>query len=149
MLGEEVTAGEDLPPFTNSAMDGFAVRAADVSGASAEATVHLQVLADQPAGAVVAVEVRPGTAVRIMTGARMPAGADAVVPVEHTSLPRGAAKVQRPVKPGGNVRRAGEDVRAGESILRPGRCCGQPSWGCWRRWVALRSRCTERRWWRW
>jgi molybdopterin molybdotransferase len=120
VLGEDVTAKEDLPPFANSAMDGFAVRAADVVAASAEAPVRLEVLADQPAGSVTAVEVRPGTAVRIMTGARLPVGADAVVPVEHTSGSGSTVQVQRPVKPGGNVRRAGEDVHAGEAVLRSG-----------------------------
>lgn len=120
VLGEEVAAEEDLPPFANSAMDGFAVRAVDVAGASAAAPVSLQVLAEQPAGSVTAVEVRSGTAVRIMTGARMPAGADSVVPVEHTSGSGGGVAVQRPVKAGGNVRRAGEDVHAGEAVLHAG-----------------------------
>lgn len=120
VLAEDVIAREDLPPFANSAMDGFAVRAADVAGAGAASPVEVRVLADQPAGSPVAVHVGPGTAVRIMTGARMPAGADAVVPVEHTAGSGGAVQVLRPVPPGSNVREAGEDVRAGETVLARG-----------------------------
>lgn len=120
VLAEDVTAREDLPPFANSAMDGFAVRAADVAGASAESPVEVRVLADLPAGSVVAVTVGAGAAVRIMTGAGMPAGADAVVPVEHTAGAGGVVRVLRPVRPGGNVRQAGEDVRAGETVLTRG-----------------------------
>lgn len=120
VLAEEVAAAEDLPPFANSAMDGFAVRAADVAGAGAERPVALRVLADAPAGTVVAARVGPGTAVRIMTGARMPAGADAVVPVEHTAGAGDTVRVLRPVRAGGNVRLAGEDVRAGEVVLPRG-----------------------------
>lgn len=120
VLAEQVTADGDIPPFTNSAMDGFAVCAADVAAASEDSPVRLKVLADEPAGTVVTVEVRPGTAVRIMTGASMPAGADAVVPVEHTSGERDLVEVRRSVRRGGNVRHAGEDVRAGEVVLQPG-----------------------------
>lgn len=120
VLAEQVQAADNIPPFTNSAMDGFAVRAADVAAASEASGVRLKVLADEPAGTVVTVEVQPRTAVRIMTGASMPAGADAVVPVEHTSGTLDAVEVLRPVRSGGNVRRAGEDVRAGEVVLRHG-----------------------------
>ncbi|HPC83629.1 MAG TPA: molybdopterin molybdotransferase MoeA [Thermoanaerobaculaceae bacterium] len=120
VLAEVVTAPEDVPPFTNSAMDGFAVRAGDVAGASPEGPVELRVLADLPAGTAARVRVAPGTAARIMTGARMPEGADAVVPVEHTAMAAGTVWVRRAVRAGGNVRRAGEDVRAGETVLAPG-----------------------------
>lgn len=120
VLAEEVTAREDLPSFANSAMDGFAVRAADVAGASPESPVEVRVLADLPAGSVTAVSVGPGAAVRIMTGARMPAGADAVVPVEDTSASGGGVRVSCRVRPGANVRQAGEDVRAGETVLARG-----------------------------
>lgn len=120
VLAAEVAAGEDLPPFANSAMDGFAVRAADVVEASEASSVELRVLADLPAGAVTDVQLGPGQAMRIMTGARMPAGADAVVPVEHTAAAGHVVRVRRPVRAGSNVRQAGEDVRAGEVVLRRG-----------------------------
>jgi molybdopterin molybdotransferase len=85
VLAEEVTAAEDLPPFANSAMDGFAVRAADVAGASDDAPVPLRVTGEVFAGSGRLPRVEPGTAVRIMTGGPLPPGADAVVPVEKTT----------------------------------------------------------------
>jgi len=120
VLAEDVLAAADLPPFPNSAMDGFAVRTADVASASPETPVRLAVLADAPAGTVIRCEVVPGTAVRIMTGAALPPGTEAVVPVEHTSSTPDAVAIFRPVRKGGNLRGAGEDVHAGERILRPG-----------------------------
>lgn len=120
VLAEEVLCPEDLPPFPNSAMDGFAVRAADVASASHETPVRLKVLADAPAGTVVRCEVVPGTAVRIMTGAELPPGTEAVVPVEHTASTPGEVEIHRPVRKGGNLRMAGEDVHAGERILGQG-----------------------------
>ena len=120
VLAEDAVARENLPPFSNSAMDGFAMRASDVAGASAHDPVEIRVLADQPAGSPVSVRVRPGTGVRIMTGAQMPAGADAVVPVEHTAGSGSAVQVLRPVRPGSHVREAGEDVRAGERVAARG-----------------------------
>ncbi|MDA8439253.1 MAG: molybdopterin molybdenumtransferase MoeA, partial [Propionibacterium sp.] len=84
VLAEDVRAPSALPRWDNSAMDGYAVRASDVSGASAQAPVALRVLADLPAGSEARPTVLPGTAARIMTGAVVPAGADAVVPVEQT-----------------------------------------------------------------
>ncbi|HNX49124.1 MAG TPA: molybdopterin molybdotransferase MoeA, partial [Thermoanaerobaculaceae bacterium] len=117
VLADELTASHDLPPFANSAMDGFAVRAADVVSATAEVPARLRVLADVPAGSVAGVAVAPGTCLRIMTGAGLPAGADTVVPVEHTTAGPGWVEVARPARSGANVRRAGEDVRAGEIAL--------------------------------
>ena len=120
VLAEDVLAAEDLPPFSNSAMDGFAVRAADVAFASREAPVRLKVLADAPAGTVVDCTIRPGTAVRIMTGASLPPGAEAVVPVEHTVSTPMTVDILRSVSAGENLRRSGEDVRAGERVLARG-----------------------------
>jgi len=120
ILAEDVVATEDLPPFPNSAMDGFAVRAEDVATATREQPVRLRVLADAPAGTVVACEVRSGTAVRIMTGASLPPGTEAVVPVEHTASTSAEVTVLRPVRKGGNLRQAGEDVRTGERVLVQG-----------------------------
>jgi len=120
VLAEEVTADRDIPPLPNSAMDGYAVRAADV----ARVPARLRVIAEAPAGRLCPAEVAPGTAVRIMTGAPLPAGADAVVPFEHTRVAQDSSctiEVLREVRPGANVREAGEDVRAGQVVLTPGR----------------------------
>lgn len=137
VVAEAPTARISLPPWDNSAMDGYAVRAEDTAGATEDAPVHLQVIGDIAAGAAPAVGVRPGSAVRIATGAPLPAGADAVVPVElSTPLdasgqrgPRGrdatgpvptACLVHQPVAQGGSVREAGSDLRAGAILLEPG-----------------------------
>ena len=120
VLASRVVSPETVPPFTNSAMDGDAVRADDCETASPEAPVPLEVLADLPAGSVATEEVRPGTAIRIMTGAPLPAGADAVVPVEATTSEGSRVRVAAPVKRGANVRLAGEDLREGEELLPAG-----------------------------
>ena len=91
MLAEAVTAPVDLPPFDNSAMDGYAVLASDVAGASEASPVTLSVIGDIAAGDPGAHGIRPGLCARIMTGAPVPGGADAIVPVEWTD--GGAAKV--------------------------------------------------------
>lgn len=116
VLAEEVIADRDIPPHTNSAMDGYAVRGADV----AHAPARLRVIGEAPAGRSCPVEVTPGAAVRIMTGAPIPAGADTVVPFEHTRLEGEWVEVLQAPSPGANVRPAGEDVRAGETVLTPG-----------------------------
>ena len=85
VTAETVTASVSLPPWANSAMDGYAVRSADTAGATEDAPVELRVIGDIAAGAAPDVTVVPGTAVRIATGARLPEGADAVVPVEDTT----------------------------------------------------------------
>jgi molybdopterin molybdotransferase len=118
-------AGEAVPPFDNSAMDGFAVRAAD----TADAPVALRVVDTVAAGAVSEVEVGHGEAIRIMTGAPLPAGADAVVVQErtHPGDEDATVVVEGRVEPGAAVRRAGEDVRPGDvvveagSVITPGR----------------------------
>jgi molybdopterin molybdotransferase len=125
----DVVSEEALPRWDNSAMDGFAVRAAD----TADAPVLLRVLADAPAGSAAVVSVEPGTAVRIMTGAPVPPGADAVVPVEDTDaqFPRldPQVTVRRSAPEGAHVRRAGEDARAGEVVVRAGSLIGPPEVG--------------------
>jgi len=114
VLAEDVVSDVDVPPFANSAMDGFAVRAGETPG-------RLIVIADQPAGYVTDKAVEPGTAIRIMTGAAMPAGADTVVPVEDTDGGRdGSVNIAVATPPGANVRAAGEDVRQGETVLPGG-----------------------------
>jgi len=110
-LGEDVVAGEDLPPFDASAMDGYAV----VAGEGAE----LPVVGESRAGAPASGALEAGQAMRISTGAVMPAGADAVVPVERVTE-RGEIVVVPAVEAGANVRSAGEDMRAGERVLAAG-----------------------------
>lgn len=121
-LAEPVMATLAVPPFDNSAMDGFAVRARDV----ARVPVDLDVVGDVPAGRPPEGALRAGQAMRIMTGAPLPAGADAVVPVEDTDQSPGdtplpaRVRVRAAVGPGRHVRRAGEDVRAGDTVLPAG-----------------------------
>jgi molybdopterin molybdotransferase len=120
ILTEDVTAALSLPPFDNSAMDGYAVRAADVAGASDEAPVRLPVVGDVAAGDPGGYTVQPGLCVRIMTGAPMPPGADAVVPVEWTDGGVATVQVRQAPEAGAFIRRSGEDVTAGELVLAAG-----------------------------
>ena len=123
-LCEDVTSPVELPGFDNSAMDGYAVRAVDVEGASEDSPVSLPVVGESAAGQTKAYALAAGTALRIMTGAPMPSGADAVVPVEWTN--RGVAEVQVRQAPeaGQHVRRAGEDIRVGDPLLEEGAVVG-------------------------
>jgi molybdopterin molybdotransferase len=123
-LCEDVTSPVELPGFDNSAMDGYAVRAADLDGAGEGAPVTLPVVGESAAGQTKAYALAAGTALRIMTGAPMPSGADAVVPIEWTD--RGVAEVQirRAPKAGEHVRLAGEDVRIGDPLLDEGTLIG-------------------------
>jgi molybdenum cofactor synthesis domain-containing protein len=126
-LAEPVRSALTVPSWPNSAMDGFAVQSADVAAAGPDSPVSLRVLGEVPAGRAPDVVVEPGTALRIMTGAMMPPGADAVVPVEDTDAPAGASEIPASVailaapRPGANVRRAGTDVAAGAPLLARGR----------------------------
>lgn len=120
-LAEPVVADIDVPPFTNSAVDGYAVRAADTAGASSATPVTLRTLSEVPAGALPTEAVTAGTAVRIMTGAPVPAGADAIVMVEDTRAEeQGAVTVLEAAQSGQHVRRAGEDVPLGTQVLQAG-----------------------------
>jgi molybdopterin molybdotransferase len=120
VLREDVIAPFDVPERDNSAMDGYAVLAADTASATDESPAVLQVIEDIPAGAIARETVRPGTAARIMTGALVPAGADAVVQVEWTDGGDSEVRVRRGVKPGANIRSRGEDMRSGDAVLRAG-----------------------------
>lgn len=128
VLARGITSPVSLPLFDNSAMDGSAVRAIDVAGAGTGTPVSLPVTADIPAGFAEPVTLREGTCARILTGAPIPAGADAVVPVELTGESRHPQdltlpeRVQffTPVKAGDNVRPAGEDVKAGDPVFPGG-----------------------------
>ncbi|MFP5501470.1 MAG: molybdopterin molybdenumtransferase MoeA, partial [Candidatus Sericytochromatia bacterium] len=117
VLAEDVISPEAIPPFDNSAMDGYAVRFADCRDASEAAPVALQVLADLAAGYTTEEEVRPGTAVRIMTGAPVPRGADAVVMREETREAPDRVEILVPPEEGEHIRRAGEDIERGATVF--------------------------------
>lgn len=116
-LAEPVYAREPSPRFDTSAMDGYAVRVADVPG-------RLPVVGDVPAGVVPAASVRPATAVRIMTGSALPIGTEAVVPVEVTKVVDGEVEVEEGTAAGRNIRRVGEDVAVGDVVLAAGERIG-------------------------
>lgn len=121
VLAEPVLACEALPPFDNSAVDGYAVRCADVAGATPERPVFLSVAGERPAGKLDGeISVAPGTAVRIMTGAPLPAGADAVVMREDTREAPDCVHVLESAERNENIRRAGEDVAPGDEVLPVG-----------------------------
>jgi molybdopterin molybdotransferase len=120
VLADDVIAQLALPVFDNSAMDGYAVRAEDTSGATTDHPVVLPVAEDIPAGRTDELTLQPGTAHRIMTGAPIPAGASAIVPVENTDGGVDAVAIRQPGPPGKHIRRAGEDVSAGTTVLRKG-----------------------------
>lgn len=116
VLAEDVVADENVPQFANSAVDGYAVRLDGFEPASS-----LEVIGEVAAGSYRELDVRPGTAVRIMTGAAVPKSADAVVPVELTEENDGAVSSRVVPGPGENIRQAGESVRTGDLVLRKGR----------------------------
>ncbi|MFD4565341.1 gephyrin-like molybdotransferase Glp [Streptomyces sp. NPDC058467] len=148
VLVEDVTVPVSLPPFDNSSMDGYAVRVADVAGASEEYPAVLTVVGDVAAGQAEQPHVGPGQAARIMTGAPLPPGAEAVVPVEwtdgglgegpvsgmraHSAAPEGASgqvHVHRPAEVRAHVRAMGSDVKAGDRALEAGTVLGPPQIG--------------------
>ncbi len=128
VLAVDITAPHDLPLFDNSSMDGFAIRAVDLSSGADASNVTLSVVADIPAGSAPTVTLAQGQAARIMTGAQMPEGADAVIPVEDTNAnfqetgttPPQTVSFTRTVKVGENVRARGTDLHAGDVVLRKG-----------------------------
>jgi molybdopterin molybdotransferase len=124
VLGADLMAARDLPGFDNSAMDGFAVRAADTRGATPASPAGLRLLGEVAAGGTAGIAVEPGTAIRIMTGAPLPAGADAVVEVERTSVDGALVLAEIEVEPGRSLRRAGEDIRRGQPALAAGSVLG-------------------------
>jgi len=129
VLAQDIAATNDLPPFNNSSMDGFAVRAADVVDAAPDSPRSLRVVADIPAGSQPTISLAAGEAARIMTGAPVPGGADAVIPVEDTNFDNRAAgtpapeevQIFRSARAGANVRPRGMDLRTGEVVLNKGR----------------------------
>jgi molybdopterin molybdotransferase len=124
VLSEDVTAPEPLPAFANSGMDGYAVRAVDVASASDGEAVELRVIGEVVAGATADQAVGPGEAMRIMTGAPVPPGADAVVPVEVTSGEGSRVSIHRASERGQHVRPVGQDVEQGQRLLARGRRIG-------------------------
>ena len=120
VLAEEVVAPLSLPGFDNSAMDGYAVLADDVATATESAPVRLPVTEDIPAGRTDIPTLAPGTAHRIMTGAPLPHGATAVVPVEGTDGAVDTVTIRASTREGQHIRRAGEDVTTGTTVLRAG-----------------------------
>jgi molybdopterin molybdotransferase len=120
VLAGDVVAPLSLPVFDNSAMDGYAVLAGDVAGATLRTPVKLPVAEDIPAGRTDVLRLEAGTAHRIMTGAPMPAGASAVVPVEATDAGTDTVAIHITPKAGQHIRRAGEDVTVGSTVLRAG-----------------------------
>jgi len=129
VLAEAVTTSEDVPPFANTAMDGYAVRAADTAGAGADTPVRLRVVGDLPAGHAPDRAVGEGEAIRIMTGAPMPDGADAIVMVERTQTEGGEngddlVAISVEVDPGTHVRAAGGDLSRGQEVFPAGTLLG-------------------------
>src|SRR5207302_10372981 len=130
VLAEDVVSPIDLPGWDNSAMDGYAVRSADVAGASPERPVALRVIETVPAGRFPERALGPGEATRIFTGAPLPAGTDGVIRQEDTDpLPDGRAAVRNDRDNGRNVRRRGEDIRAGALVLARGAALGPAQLG--------------------
>ncbi len=120
ILATNVIAGYDIPPHANTAMDGYALHSEDTKTASEESPVRLRVIAELPAGYVAEETVVPGTAIRIMTGAPIPSGTDAVVRFEHVQQEGEYIVVTRPIPVGKEVRQAGEDVKKDNVVLRHG-----------------------------
>jgi molybdopterin molybdotransferase len=116
VLAEDVISEEDRPSFDNSAMDGYAVRWEDIK----DAPVELLVVGELPAGAEETFELPKGCAVKIFTGAPIPKGATAVVPVEYTEAKDGKVLIKEAFKEGANIRRKGEELKAGEVVLQKG-----------------------------
>jgi molybdopterin molybdotransferase len=119
VLAADIPAPWDMPRWDNSAMDGYAVRSVDCAGSGA-----LGLRGYLPAGSQPTEALAPGTAVKILTGAPLPAGADSIVPVEQAEERDGAVLVRDPVRAGAHVRRTGEDIRAGETVLAAGTMIG-------------------------
>ena len=128
VLANDITSNHDVPPLDNSAMDGFAVRSGSVTGASVDTPVTLKVIGAIAAGQIPEREVAPGTAIRIMTGAPVPRGADAIVPFEHTDeahrkemgLAVTVIGVLSEAPPRSNIRPAGQDIKMGDKVLQEG-----------------------------
>jgi molybdopterin molybdotransferase len=129
ITAEDVCAAYDIPPFTNSAMDGFAVHSPDTAGATPDSPARLHILETVAAGDMPACPVRSGSCTQIMTGAAMPDGADSVVMVEKTRIENGYVLIFEEASSGINVREAGEDVRKGTTLVEKGTALTPPAIG--------------------
>lgn len=129
VLAEDVTAPLDIPPLANTAMDGYAVRCNDTGGARPDAPRRLRVVADLAAGYVLDQPIQPGTTVRIMTGAPVPPGAEAVIPFEEVEVQGDEILVFKRYPHHKNIRAAGEDVKAGQVVLPRGTTVTPPAIG--------------------
>jgi molybdopterin molybdotransferase len=124
VLAEDIVSSLDIPAWTNSAMDGYAARGADVRGASAASPVRLRVMEQLPAGRFPTHALGPGECARIFTGAPLPEGADTVVRQEDTDLGSETVTILKDRDVGVNIRRAGEDIRKGQMVLQAGTALG-------------------------
>jgi molybdopterin molybdotransferase len=129
VLAADARAGDDVPAFDSSAMDGFAVRAADTETATPGSPARLRIAGESRAGRPAGAPTGPGDATRISTGAMIPEGADAVVRVEEANEADGAIAVAARVVPGRDVRRAGEDIAAGRTVVEAGTVMGPAELG--------------------
>jgi molybdopterin molybdotransferase len=120
VLAEDIVSGLDVPPLDNSSMDGYAVRHADIAVASADKPVLLKITGDLPAGYTSQEILQPGQALRIMTGAPIPEGADTVIMQENTSSQGPTVAIRQGEKAGANIRRAGEDIKKGALLFPAG-----------------------------
>jgi molybdopterin molybdotransferase len=129
VLARPLVAREEVPPFDNSAMDGFAVRAADTAGASGEEPVALRLVGESRAGVPAPAEVDAGQAVAISTGAVLPGGADAIVPLEDARARDGVVEVRLEAVSGRFIRHRGDDIAAGEEVIAAGTPIGPAELG--------------------
>jgi molybdopterin molybdotransferase len=120
VIAEDIYANRDIPPLDNSAMDGYAIRFEDVQKASSNNPIRLEVIEDLPAGFISKKKVEGGKAIRIMTGAPIPKGADAVIPVEVTKKEDGNVLILKAAAMGENIRKSGEDVKKGDRVISRG-----------------------------
>lgn len=120
VLAEDIYAGNNLPPFDRSPLDGYAVRSEDIKGVSEQNPVFLELIEKVPAGYMATKEVVAGTAIAVMTGSPIPEGADVVIMIEETKLEEGQVAIYKGYKANSNISRAGEDVKKGELVLTAG-----------------------------
>lgn len=129
VVAKDISSKINVPPFRNSAMDGYAVRSEDTKQEKRENYVSLKLVAAQPAGDYFRKKIKSGETVKVMTGAPVPAGADAVVPLEEVEQRGGQILIKREINPGENIREAGEDIKRGEIIVRKGNRLKTPELG--------------------
>lgn len=120
IIAEDIYANRNIPPLDNSAMDGYALRVEDIQKASPNHPIPLEVIEDLPAGSISKKKLERGQAIRIMTGAPVPKGADTVIPVEETKMENGSVLIFKASALGENIRKSGEDVKKGDRVISKG-----------------------------